>query len=365
MYREAAIRDNEVVQGVLRPDLHPEDPRIREAVIEWGGTHFLHQTAYGVELTLIRRRTARRAERWWLHGALALATLLTTTIAGAYFAGFDPVRYRFLALGAWFLPVPVELFPGDLVPGLAFSVPLLLILLGHEMGHYLTARRHAMDVSPPYFIPSPSWVNPIGTFGAFIKLRSPILNRAILLDVGAAGPLASFVLSSVALAVGLALSRPASADEVPALARYAVLYGAQPLWFGDSLMMRLLAALFAPAGDLLLLHPVALAGWLGLFVTALNLLPLSQLDGGHILYALVGRWQRPVGYLFLGLLLLLGYWWVGWWVWAVAILVLGRGRIQHPSVYDPSLEVSGRRSWVGWACVAIFLLTFVPIPIQW
>ena len=331
---------------------------------EWDGTHFLHQSPYGVELTLIRRRTVRRPERWWLHALLGLATLLTTTLAGAHFAGFDPLRLDFHPGAAGF-PFSLHLTPEDLVQGLAFSVPLLLTLFGHEMGHYLTARRHAMDVSPPYFIPSPSSLNLIGTFGAFIKLRSPVLNRAILLDVGAAGPLASFVISLPLLALGLLWSQPVMAESTPPLARHAVLYGAHPLWFGDSLITRLFTLLFAPEGEIFLLHPIALAGWLGLFVTALNLFPLAQLDGGHILYALAGRWQPRIGYAFLLVLAFLGQWWVGWWFWAVVILVLGRGRIRHPPVYDPSLEVYGRRSWVGWACVVIFVLTFVPIPIQW
>lgn len=337
---------------------------MRAALLGWEGTHFLHQTPYGFELTLIRRRTARRRERWWLHALLAVATLFTTTIAGAHFAGLDPLRLDYHPGGAAF-PLSLHFTPLYLLQGLAFSVPLLLTLFGHEMGHYLTARRHAMDVSPPFFIPSPSWINLIGTFGAFIRLRSPVLNRAILLDVGAAGPLVSFALSIPVLALGLAWSQPALTDFPPPLARYAVLYGAQPLWFGDSLMTWLLTALFAPEGDLFLLHPVALAGWLGLFVTALNLFPLAQLDGGHILYALAGRWQPRVGYAFLALLVFLGQWWVGWWFWAAVILVLGRGRVRHPPVFDPSLEVSGRRSWVGWACVFVFVLTFAPIPIQW
>lgn len=361
VYREVVIRDDQIVQGMLLPDLVPEDATVRAALAGWEGTHFLHHTPHGHELTLVRRRGARRAERWWLHFLLGVATLLTTTIAGAYFVGRDPLRVVALPFIPW-IPVPVGISIPDVVPGLAFSVPLLLILFGHEMGHYLTARRHRMDVSPPYFVPSPHWLNLIGTFGAFIRLRSIVVNKRVLLDVGVGGPLVSFFLSIPALALGLAWSVPAGVAEPPG--SYVVLFGAQPVWLGDSLLVHLLAWLFAPAGGLLILHPLAWAGWLGLFVTALNLFPLAQLDGGHILYALVGGVQQRVGIAFLGVLLVLGYWWWGWWFWAVVILVIGRGSTRHPPVFDPGYPVEGRSRWLGWACVAIFLCTFVPIPLQ-
>jgi Zn-dependent protease len=362
VYREVVIRDDQIVQGMLLPGLLPEDATVRAAIAGWEGTHFLHHTPYGHELTLVRRRGAERTERWWLHILLGLATLLTTTIAGAYFAGRDPLGFTALPLFRWWFSVPVTLSLAEVVPGLAFSVPLLAILFGHEMGHYLLARRHRMDVSPPYFIPSPHWMNLIGTFGAFIRLRSVVVNKRVLLDVGVGGPLASFVLSLPALAVGLAWSEPAVTPQQ--LGSYVVLFAAQPIWLGDSLLVHSLAALFAPAGGLLILHPLAWAGWLGLFVTALNLFPLAQLDGGHILYALVGRAQQRIGLAFLGVLLVLGYWWWGWWFWAGVILVIGRGSTRHPAVFDASLPVDERRRWLGWACVAIFLLTFVPIPLR-
>jgi membrane-associated protease RseP (regulator of RpoE activity) len=112
------------------------------------------------------------------------------------------------------------------------------------------------------------------------------------------------------------------------------------------------------------LHPLAFAGWLGLFVTALNLFPLAQLDGGHILYALAGRWQRPAAWGFLLVLAALGTLWAGWWIWTVLILVLGRGRVEHPAVWDPHAALSPRRRATAWVCVALFLLTFAPVPLQ-
>lgn len=362
VYREVVIRDDQIIQGMLLPDLLPEDTAVRTALAGWQGTHFLHQTPYGYELTLVRRKGSSPTERWWLHVLLGLATLLTTTIAGAYFAGRDPLGFIAVPLGGWWISLPVSLSPGDLGPGLAFSLPLLAILFGHEMGHYLMGRHHRMDVSPPYFIPGPHWINLIGTFGAFIRLRSVVVNKLVLLDVGVGGPLVSFALALPFLALGLAWSDPAAAP--PELGGYLVLFGALPVWIGESLLVHAFAALFAPAPGVLILHPFAWAGWLGLFVTALNLFPLAQLDGGHILYALIGRAQQRVGLAFLLVLLVLGYWWWGWWFWAVIILVIGRGSTRHPAVFDPSFPVDERRRRLGWACVVIFLLTFVPIPFQ-
>ena len=205
-YRVVVIRDDEVTQGVLYPELGPDHPEVRAALEAWEGTHFLHQSDEGTEVTLVRPLAERRPERWWLHALLALATLLTTTVSGAYFAGRDPLREIILSLGPLGIPIPVRVHPDELLPGLALSVPLFVILLGHELGHFLVARRRGMDVSPPYFIPSPHWINLIGTFGAFIRLRSAMITRAVLLDVGAGGPLASFVLSLPALALVIALT---------------------------------------------------------------------------------------------------------------------------------------------------------------
>lgn len=364
VYREVAIRDEEIIQGMLLPELRPQDPQVQQALAGWVGTHFLHHTPYGYELTLVRRRGAARPERWWLHLLLGVLTLLTTTIAGAYLAGRDPLHHAQIPLGPWYLPVPISLTLTDLLPGLTFSVPLLAILFAHEMGHFLLARWHRMDVSPPYFIPSPNSLNLIGTFGAFIRLRSPVINKRMLLDVGVGGPIASFLVSLPLLALGLAWSRPVGGPSAETISHYAVLYGAQPLWLGDSLLVHLLASFFWAGDGVLLLHPFAFAGWLGLFVTALNLFPLTQLDGGHILYALLGESQRFVGMAFLGVLLVLGWWWWGWWFWALIILVMGRGSTRHPAVFDPALPIGPVRQRLGWLCVAIFLLTFVSIPIR-
>jgi membrane-associated protease RseP (regulator of RpoE activity) len=364
VYRTVVIRNDEIVQGVLHPGLSPEDPIVRTVLEKWEGTHFVYPTVDGTEITLVRPIATLPPERWWIHVLLGLATFLTTTAAGAYFLGRNPFVMTFLPAGPIAFPLPVRILPAELLPGLAFSVPLLIVLLGHEMGHYLTARRHGMNVSPPYFIPSPHWINVIGTFGAFIRLRSAVVNRMVLLDVGMAGPLVSFALSIPLAAIGLTMSRvmPDLAGQAPG--RYAVLFGGQPIWLGDSLLFSGLDRIFAGDGGFLILHPLAFAGWLGLFVTALNLFPLAQLDGGHILYALVGERQRYFGVMFLAALIGLGFSWWGWWLWAGLILVLGRGSIRHPSVFDPEIPVLGVRRLIGWSCVVIFILTFVAIPIR-
>ncbi len=364
VYRAVVVRNDEIVQGVLHPDLSADHPLVRSALQKWEGTHFVHTTPAGVEVTLVRRIAPAPAERWWLHILLAALTFLTTTAAGANFLGREPFVMTLVPIGSKYFPVPVGITIGEMLPGLAFSVPLLAVLLGHEMGHYLVARRHGMNVSPPYFIPAPHWINVIGTFGAFIRLRSAVINRQVLLDVGMAGPLVSFALSIPLIAIGLGMSQSFGELAAGVPSRYAVLFQGYQIWLGGSLLFHGLDAVFGPSGSFVILHPLAFAGWVGLFVTALNLFPLAQLDGGHILYSLVGARQRYFGLAFLGVLIVLGYWWWGWWLWAGLIIVIGRGSVRHPSVFDPVPPVRGWRRALGWFCVLIFVLTFVVFPIK-
>jgi hypothetical protein len=362
-YRVLRVRDSEVVQGILPLGVDADDPTVVQALAQWDGTHFSRPTELGVEMTLVRQRVPPRPERWWLHVLLFLLTALTATAAGARFSGREPLPMAILPVGGFGVPLPLDIDLSALYAGLVFSVPLIGILLGHELGHYLAARGHRMNVSPPYFIPAPRF-NVIGTFGAFIRLRSPIINRLMLLDVGAAGPVASFMLSIPVLAVGLmrSIAAPVPVGDPPS--RLIVFFENHAIFLGDSILFRLMTVLFAPEGEILILHPLAFAGWLGLFVTALNLFPLSQLDGGHILYALVRDWQPRIGLGFLALLLALGTLWWGWWLWAGLILLLGRGSIRHPAVLDPSFPVDSRRKAVGWLCVAVFVTTFVAVPFR-
>lgn len=245
--------------------------------------------------------------------------------------------------------------PARLWMGLSFSVPALLILLAHEMGHYLACRRYGLPATLPYFLPFP--MN-FGTFGAFIKIKAPIHSKRQLFDVGVAGPIAGFVALIPFLLYGISQSHPAALTP-PSESPTAGL-----LLPGNCLAIELAARLFhgpLPEGMILDLHPMALAAWLGLFATALNLLPLGQLDGGHILYAALGRRQRGLAFpLWLGLALM-GLYWGGWLIWCFVVLLIG---LYHPPVYDESEPLDAKRRWLALLALAIFVLAFMPVPLE-
>ena len=361
-WRLVEVHDQQVFQARLDPGVPLSDPRIRQWLSRWPGRLYAQPGADGVEITLARRSRPRRRERWWLHLLLFAATLLTATLAGAMLHDGDPLRLRETGAGGFAIPVPTRLAPHAVAAGLWFSLPVLCILGAHELGHYALARRHGMDVSPPFFIPVPPFISLIGTFGAFIRLRSPLLNRAVLLDVGAAGPLAGFALSIPVTLAGLAMSSFAAVP--PGVgAHVGLLVDNEYLPMGESLAFAALRALSPVAGPGFVdLHPMALAGWLGFFFTALNLIPVGQLDGGHVVFALSRRAHRAVGMLTLALLAGMGILWTGWLVWAGLILLVGRGRVAHPPVFDPGFRLNRARTAVAWACILLFVLTFVPTP---
>jgi membrane-associated protease RseP (regulator of RpoE activity) len=357
------VHDQQVFQARLNPGLTVHDPRVRQWLSRWPGRVYAQSGPDGVEITVSRRNRPRPRERWWLHLLLLLATLATATLAGTGLTDGDPVRLVDVSVGGLAIPVPTRLTPASLAPGLWFSLPLLLILGAHELGHYALARRHGMDVSPPYFLPAPPAISLIGTFGAFIRLRSPLLNRAVLLDMGAAGPLIGFALSLPAVVLGLMMSGRAAG--MPAELSRSIGFVADNQYFvmGESLGFMALRSLTPMAGPGFVdLHPVAVAGWMGLFFTALNLIPVGQLDGGHVVYALSRCVHRVVGLVTLALLVAMATLWVGWLVWATLILLVGRGRMAHPPVFDPDFRLNGPRRAVAWACIVIFVLTFVPVP---
>ena len=215
------------------------------------------------------------------------------------------------------------------------------------MGHWLACRRHGLAVTPPYFLPAPLG---LGTFGAFLRIRTPIRTKRQLLDVGAAGPVAGFLALLPVLLLAWASSRSAVA--------------VVPLELAKPLLLAALdrfAGLSAPRSPLAL-DPYLLAAWVGMFATMLNLLPLAQLDGGHVLYAAVGKLQGRIALPLWLALVALGFWWPGWWLWCVVALVL---RLRHPPVADERepLDAHGRRLVV--AVAAIFVLCFMPVPIRW
>jgi membrane-associated protease RseP (regulator of RpoE activity) len=287
----------------------------------------------------------RRKERWWLHGLLFALTFGTTTYVGANFA----VNFRpsLLTPGASALATAGALFRG----AVTFSVPLLLILLAHEMGHYLMCRRYGIDASPPYFIPFPSLV---GTMGAFIRIREQIPDKKKLFDIGVAGPIAGFLVTLPLLAWGIALTRP---NPSPVLSEGTILFR-YPLLV--TLFQKVVVGATFTSVDAVE-HPIFIAAWFGLFVTALNLLPLGQLDGGHALYAVFGRHQRTIAIPLLIVLAFMGLRWGGWWIWVAFTLFTG---LRHPPVADEDTPLDFRRKLVAAAVLLIFVLCFAPIPLE-
>jgi membrane-associated protease RseP (regulator of RpoE activity) len=291
----------------------------------------------------------RSRPRYWLHLLLLGLTALTTTAMGARlvenFRANQPAFEldRDLAAFAY-----IWREPAALLTGLPFSLTLMAVLLAHEFGHYLACRYYRVDASLPYFLPAPTF---IGTFGAFIRIRSPIYAKQVLFDVGIAGPLAGFLLLLPALGVGLAYSKV-----LPQIAhRGDLVFGVPPLLW---LLEKAIFPGVSPAD--IYLHPVARAAWVGIFATALNLLPIGQLDGGHILYSFIGERHRALSKVFILALVPLGILYWPWFVWAAMLLIFGLQR--HPSIFDAARLSPGRRR-LGFAALVIFALCFMAAPI--
>jgi membrane-associated protease RseP (regulator of RpoE activity) len=270
----------------------------------------------------------------FIHIILFVLTFITTSMAGAFEAGANPLQ-DFMSIRA----------------GFPFSVTLMLILLVHELGHYTLAQAHGVRATLPYFIPGPPFL--IGTFGAFIRMKSPPPTRRALFDVGAAGPWAGLLVAIPAVFIGLRLSEvhPLALDQ-------------GGLVLGDSILFSFLTRLalgVVPENVTIVLHPIALAGWFGLFVTVLNLLPISQLDGGHVAYAMFGRWHRVISRVFIVSVAFLGFaGWPGWFVWVLVPLVIG---VDHPPTYDSRTPLDRRRRLAGWLTVGAFIVTFMVEPL--
>ena len=351
-WRTTPLHDREVIDALVDPVHAAPSAELGGALREWPGSYYWSSEPDGRHLVLTRP-TVKPRERWLTHVVLFLAALFTTTMSGAIIVGALPP-----SLDVLFNPAAWTFgFFRALSTGFSFSIPLLAILLCHEMGHYLTARRYQLNVSPPFFIPSPPTPYGIGTFGAFIRLRTVLTDRRQLLDVGAAGPLAGFVVTVVVLWYGLAHSGVLESTSHG----MSVEGWAQTL--GDSPLTLLLRRFTHTDGGEVLLHPTALAGWFGVYVTLLNLLPIAQLDGGHILYAMLPRFQRQVARGFWVLIVVLGYFSTSWLVWGLVVLVLSRGQFGHPPVLDAYRPLPKSRIWLFLASVLLFVLTFIPIPL--
>ncbi|MCK5125657.1 MAG: site-2 protease family protein [candidate division Zixibacteria bacterium] len=239
--------------------------------------------------------------------------------------------------------------PALIWSGLPFTVTLLVILLVHEMGHFWAGYKRGVVMSYPFFIPAPTF---LGTFGAIIKSRTPIKDKNDLILIGAAGPLAGAIPAIIAMALGYALS---AIIELPA---------AGMMTFGDSLLtsaIRFIVIGSLAEPEIVLLSQIAQAGKVGLLITMINLLPLGQLDGGHILYGLLGKKQHWIAILFLICLAGFGFIWKGWWLWLVLAIIM---KPFHPPVINDDAPPDKRHKIIGWIAVLLFLLTFVPAPIS-
>lgn len=365
-YRMTALPHDSVLEGTLHDGLHAASPDVVAALDAWPAPAYLDYQDGRTHVVLVYPTREEPPAFPWVHLALLLLTLLTTLSAGALMGGRDPLATRVLELGRLSLPYPSALRWDSLMSGAPFALPFLGVLLAHEMGHWCAARVHGVRATLPYLIPFPPYFSIIGTVGAFIRLKGPTVRRSTLFDVGASGPLVSFVVSLPLLAVGLALSQPVPGD-VTMGTPFVIRFAGQPVWLGNGLVTHLFASWFAPVpvGQApLLLHPLALVGWLGLFVTALNLLPLGQLDGGHVLYAMHPGRSIRAARLFILALVPLGFLWWGWWGWGILIAVMHRGRVAHPPVIQNAPEIGPVRRLLGAALIAVFFLTFVPVPLR-
>lgn len=292
--------------------------------------HIIYLAQIGVESVADTKKSKYRSTV--IPILLFAATVFTTLLVGSLNRGGNPFN-RFT----------------DLFLGAPFSFSLLLILGGHELGHYFTSRKYGVSVTLPYFLPIPHPL--IGTMGAFIRIKSVIPNRQALIRIGVAGPLVGFILAVPITIIGIALSKTtnlATANE--------------GIKLGSSLLFKFISNLIhpqIPAGYDLVLHPMAFAAWLGFFVTALNLLPMGQLDGGHIAYAVFGKFRRVATITIIIIMAILGLLWPGWFFWILLVFLFG---LRHPKAQDEITQLT--TSDKAWALVAliIMILTFIPNP---
>ncbi len=332
-------------------------------------------------IVVLKGRLQAQPSRIWINALMFVLTLLSVLATGFLIHGggldaLSRVLTRPTSLEAW------KAMLQAMGLGMSFTFALLSILLVHELGHYFAARWHRVSVTLPYFIPFPPFLSPFGTLGAFIRLKAPPTNRRVLLDIGLAGPLAGFLVAVPLLFVGLALSEvktlPQNVGNVPLvlegnsllyLLAKGLLFGRllpepqnlqEPLWW--YWVQYFFTGRPVPWGGIdVTLHPVAFAAWAGLLVTALNLIPVGQLDGGHILYALLGDRAQKLRPWVLGSLVVLGFVWSGWWIWFFIAWSVGRA---HAEPLDTITPLDPPRRALAWLGIVLLVLTFVPVPLQ-
>jgi len=319
----------------ITPDIREGISYLRERLKEIGyipSVHRLKGMYYALEI-LPEQKLALRD--FMVPLLLFFLTVLTTMFAGAmhYLGSFEKF---------------IDEFPKSLIHGFPFSFALLSILLSHEMGHFFTSRKYRVEATLPFFIPVPHPL--IGTFGAFIKMKSVIPDKRALLRIGAAGPLAGIVVSLPFTVWGIMHSNVIPSQE------------GKGFFLGDPLLFKILVSLLKPditPDATLVIHPIAFAGWIGFFVTAMNLLPFSQLDGGHIAYALFGEKYNFIQLILFPFLILMGFLWPGWFFWGFLLLLFG---LRHPPPIDNITPLENRDKIIGVICIIVFFFTFHPVP---
>lgn len=361
------------LRGQLQIPSHKAYPQIADSLRELGYTAVLRhdsETDLDVLMATPGVLPQESGSRPWVSILLYVLTILSTLFVGATWSDLVPPDADL----SWILT--------HLWVGWPFALSLMVILTGHELGHYFAGRYYRVPVSLPYFMPMP--VPPLGTMGAVIVMKGRTMNRRQMLTIGSAGPLVGFVLAVPILLIGLSLST-VHPMTVPGSGETIFLEGNSLLYlllkmalFGRVLpgsgaalsfpgaLTEIFAALFGTfpleGGFDVFIHPVALAGWAGLLVTAFNLMPVGQLDGGHILYSLVGQRARVLTWPVLGLLLVMGFLlWPGWYLWAALIFLFGR---RHPDPLDDVTRLDTPRKIIAVVTLIIFVLLFTPIPIQ-
>jgi membrane-associated protease RseP (regulator of RpoE activity) len=292
---------------------------------------------------------SRRRDPMTRYVLLFLLTVASTTLVGAG-------HYGSFYLGFTNADIPFST-AGLLVRGLWYSVPILLILGTHELGHYFACKYYGVEASRPYFLPMPFVLT--GTLGAFIRIRQPIPNKRQLFDIGIAGPIAGFVVAVPVLFLGMYLS---TAVQIPSD------FEGSLFWIGEPLLFKAAAWLTfgsLPEGWTVNMHPVSFAAWFGLLATALNLFPIGQLDGGHISYAVLGRKSTAVTLVMVVCLIGLAFWSLSWAVWAglMVVMLLAFGP-RHPRTPDEDEPLDPTRKWLALFAVVMFVLCFTPAPIE-
>ena len=362
-----ALRRGTMYRGRIRPEFAQDRDELRRILDTAPGTYTIEEIDGRVYANVRTYRGPRPRRRLWLHITLLALAAVTTTAAGVEFARrshrlwtltpfnfvIDSVTHVVAGAGDEVAKRIWPEFVAAIRTGISYSAALLFVLLAHEMGHYIAARRYGVDATLPFLLPVPIL---FGTFGAIIKMRSPITHRRALFDIGVAGPLAGLVASLIVCVIGLKLSgyvpEHGSFAGLPFRLRHSLAFG----WLVRAVLGP------GPAMSYVRLHPVAIAGWFGMFMTFLNLMPLGQLDGGHVCYALLGSRQRYVGWGAFGLLAGMGFVFPGWLVLAVLVLLVLR--VKHPPVMDESIRLGAWRTVLGIAVILIFFLLFIPRPID-